>query len=73
MKQNCPTANPALKGKGKGADQGVGEGRQTKGGDGWQQKGKGKGGKGWQQKGQGKGLWPFDDIMGQWNQQQQPP
>ena len=73
MKQDCPTANPALKGKGKGADKGGGKGWQTKGGNGWQQKGKGKGGKGWQQKGLGKGLWSVDDIMGQYNQQQQSP
>ena len=73
MKQDCPTANPALKGEGKGADKGGGKGWQTKGGNGWQQKGKGKGGKGWQQKGLGKGLWSVDDIMGQFNQQQQSP
>ena len=78
MKQDCPTVNPALKGKGKGADAGGwqpkgGKGWSPKGGEGWQQKGKGKGGKGWQQKGKGKGRWPVDDLMGKYSQQLQPP
>ena len=67
-KNVCPTANPQLKGGGKGWGGGGKAPWQGKGGGkGWQTKGKGKGGKG-KGKGGGNGLYDLD-IMSQWGGQ----